>query len=91
MLWVIDKLRKLCRLVGGLCLLALIAGVALAATGDDSFTAPLSQAQTGFGRSALETGAIVLGAFVAWRPLTALGMRLVVARLAREGAEYPPA
>jgi hypothetical protein len=80
MLWVIDKLRKLCGLVGGLCLLALIVAAISAVRGDHSFPAPLSQTETGFGRYALEVGAMFAGAGIGWVLLTEPGARLVLGR-----------
>jgi hypothetical protein len=82
MLWVIDKLRTLCGLIGAACLIGLIAAAVMAATGEDSFPAPLSQTETDFGRYALETGGVFVGAFVGWRLLAALGLRLLMARVA---------
>ena len=82
MLWVIDKLRTLCGLIGVACLIGLIAAAVTAATGENSFPAPLSQTETEFGRYVLETGGLSVVAFVAWRALGALGLRLLMARVA---------
>ena len=82
MLWVIDKLRTLCGVIGAACLIGLIGAAVMAAAGHDSFPAPLSQTETEFGRYALETGGTFVVAFVAWRLLAALGLRVFMARVA---------
>jgi hypothetical protein len=82
MLWVIDKLRTLCGVIGAACLIGLIGAAVMAAAGATSFPAPLSQTETEFGRYALETGGMFVGALLAWRLLGALGLRLLFARVA---------
>jgi hypothetical protein len=82
MLWAIDKLRTLCGFVSAACLIGLFVAAVMAAAGEDSFPAPLSQTETEFGRYALETGGMVVVAFVAWRLLAVLGLRLLMARVA---------
>jgi hypothetical protein len=82
MLWVIDKLRTLCGVIGAACLIGLVAAAVMAAAGETSFPAPLSQTQTEFGRYALEMGGMFVVAFVGWRLLAALGLRMLMARVA---------
>jgi hypothetical protein len=87
LLWVVDKLRTLCGFVGGAGLLGIAGAALLAAAGEDAFPAPLSMAHTGFGQYVLETCGIVVAAFIAWRLLAALGLRLFLARVSRRAAQ----
>jgi hypothetical protein len=76
----LELAKKLAGVVGGLMCLALVVTGVMAITGETSFPGPFNGGQpVSFGRYAIETGSMLLGAFVVWRAALAV-QAVVVAR-----------
>ena len=72
----LNFLMAICMFIGAISLLGIIAAIGMALFGETQFPV-LSEPVGSFGTYLWQVGAMVLGAFIVWRVLLAIGLRIV--------------